>query len=148
MKTNDTMIAIVRRNFSDVQGIYLFGSHAQESPRSDSDLDVALLLPHEQAKQVTSLAGGACRFEREKTLRQTIDLINARLVSTVLRKEIILGDLVHCSDFHAVEAFEILTLSYYQKLNQERAAILDEFTRPAEPLQYERLGIPLPAIFN
>ncbi|MFO7816682.1 MAG: nucleotidyltransferase domain-containing protein [Desulfovibrionales bacterium] len=127
MKTNDTIIAIIRRHFPDVQGIYLFGSHTQESARSDSDLDIALLLPHEQAKQVKSLVGGDCRFELEKTLYQTIDLINARLVSTVLQKEIILGDLVYCSDRHAVEEFEMLTLSYYQKLNQERAAILDEF---------------------
>ncbi|MFP4040598.1 MAG: type VII toxin-antitoxin system MntA family adenylyltransferase antitoxin [Desulfosudaceae bacterium] len=127
MKTNSTMIAIIRRHFPDVQGIYLFGSHTQESARPDSDLDIALLLPHEQAKQLKSLAGGDCRFELENTLHQTIDLINARLVATVLQKEIICGDLVYCSDRRAVEEFEMLTLSYYQKLNQERAAILEEF---------------------
>lgn len=127
MKTNDTMISIIRRHFPDIQGIYLFGSHTQGSARLDSDLDVALLLPHEQAKQAKSLAVGNCRFELENTLHQTIDLINARQVSTVLQKEIIFGDLVYCSNRHAVDEFEMLTLSYYQRLNQERAAILDEF---------------------
>jgi predicted nucleotidyltransferase len=129
MQTNDIMISIIRRHFPDVQGIYLFGSHAEGTARPDSDLDIALLLPHAQAKQAKSLAGGDCRFELENTLHRPIDLVNARLVSTVLRKKIIFGDLIYCSDRHAVEEFEMLTLSYYQKLNQERAAILDEFNK-------------------
>lgn len=65
MKTSDILIPIIRNHFPGVQGIYLFGSQIEGSVRPDSDLDIALLLSHEQAKQTKSLAGDNCRFELE-----------------------------------------------------------------------------------
>ncbi len=59
-----------------------------------------------------------------------MDLINLRQVSTVLQKEIIMADRrIFCADPYAAAEFEMLTLSYYQKLNKERAGILAEGLR-------------------
>jgi hypothetical protein len=57
-----------------------------------------------------------------------VDLLNARTVSTLFQKEIIQsGRLLYCADAYAVSEFDMLTLSYYQKLNEERKAILEAY---------------------
>ena len=49
-------------------------------------------------------------------------------MSTVFQKEIIAdGRLIYCADRYAVDEFEMLVLSYYQKLNEERREIVDSF---------------------
>lgn len=125
----DQIIRTCLRHYPALQGIYLFGSHATGDDRPDSDVDIALLLPHAQAKSEKLLMLGPCRFDLEDALGRTVDLLNARTVSTVFQKEIIFGALVHCGDRLAVDEFEMLTLSLYQKLNEERAAILESFYR-------------------
>ncbi len=55
--TKEQAIArIVLGHYPAVQGIYLFGTHGTEYGRSDSDVDIALLLPPEQAKKEGDLA--------------------------------------------------------------------------------------------
>ncbi len=57
-----------------------------------------------------------------------VDLINLRQVSTVLQKEIIAEDRrIYCADSYAADEFEMFTISYYQKLNDERADVLESF---------------------
>ena len=56
--------------------------------------------------------------------------MNLRAVSVVFRKEIVFtGERVYTGDEFAAEEFEMLTLSLYQKLNDERREILEEFRR-------------------
>jgi uncharacterized protein len=126
---DDLIISIVLANFPAVEGIYLFGSHADNAATPASDMDIALLLPHNQAKKEKNLMFSRCRFDIEEALHQPVDLLNARHVSTVFQKEIISGALIYCGNQYAVDEFEMLTLSYYQKLNQERAGILEEFQK-------------------
>ena len=68
-----------------------------------------------------------CRTCLENALHKEVDLLNARRVSTVFQKEIIGGRLVYCADPYAVDEFEMLVISYYQKLNDERREILASF---------------------
>jgi len=113
-----------------VQGIYLFGSYDTENEGPDSDVDVALLLPPLQAEQENLPAFNPCRASLADYTRKSVDLINARLVSTVFQKEIIAtARLIYCADRYAVDEFEMLVLSYYQRLNEERREILDSFLR-------------------
>jgi predicted nucleotidyltransferase len=119
------VVETVLRHYPTVQGIYLFGSYAAGSAWPDSDVDVALLLPPAQAKR--SLALSPCHLELAETLRKEVDLVNLRQVSTVFQMEIIYGKLLYCADRYAVDEFEMLTLSYYQKLNEERREILEAF---------------------
>ena len=59
-----------------------------------------------------------------------MDLIDLRQMSTVFQKEIIMADRrIYCRDEYAVDEFEMLTLSFYQKLNQERSEVLAEGLR-------------------
>jgi predicted nucleotidyltransferase len=124
------IIKSVLAHYPVVQGIYLFGSYGTEDEWPDSDIDIALLMPPEQAKQEKNLLLSPCRFELEKALHREVDLLNVRQVSTVFQKEIIgRGRLIHGADRYAVDEFEMLVISYYQKLNEERRGILESFHR-------------------
>jgi hypothetical protein len=70
------------------------------------------------------------RFELEALLKRDVDLINLRRVPTVLQKEIVAaGRRVYQADEYAADEFEMLVISYYQKLNDERREILEAFNR-------------------
>lgn len=115
----------VLAHYPNVQGIYLFGSFMTDDEWPDSDLDLALLLPPLEAKQAHNLAMSDCAAELASSLGRDVDLLNARTVSTVFQKEIVTkGRLIYCSDRYAVDEFEMLTFSSYQKLNEERAGII------------------------
>ena len=121
----DAITKTVLEFYPNVQGVYLFGSYMTEDEWPDSDVDIALLLPPEEAKKEHSFAMGECSLALARFLNKDVDLLNARTVSTVFRKEIISkGRLLYCADQYAVDEFEMLTLSYYQKLNEERADII------------------------
>ena len=123
------IVRLVLAHYPAAQGVYLFGSYGTADERPDSDVDVALLLPPDEAERAGSLALSDLHIELATALSRDVDLLNARLVSTVFQKAIIFGELLYCADRYAVDEFEMLTLSYYQKLNEERAEILAEFRR-------------------
>ena len=124
----DGIVRIVLAHYPDVQAIYLFGTYGTDQEWPDSDVDIALLLPPAQARQQPQLTLTPCHIALADALDKPVDLLNARAVSTVFQKEIIQsGRLLYCADAYAVAEFEMLTLSYYQKLNEERKAILGAF---------------------
>lgn len=126
----DIIIQTVLKLHPDAQAVYIFGSFGAKDERPGSDVDIALLLPPTKAKAEGPLTMSALRFELEAFLKKTVDLINVRLVSTVFQKEIIFADRrIYTGDKYAAEEFEMLTLSFYQKLNEERREIMDEFYR-------------------
>ena len=111
----------------DTQAIYIYGTYGTVDEWPDSDIDIAVLLPPKQAKEAQYLPVGDLRFELEAALDRKVDLVNLRRVPTVLQKEVIAADRrIYCSDDYAADEFEMLTLSYYQKLNQERAEIIED----------------------
>jgi len=121
------IIKIVLTHYPAAQAIYLFGSYGAGNAWPDSDADIALLLTPEQAKAEPNLLLSQCRFDLEDALSKEVDLLNARQVSTIFQKEIIGGIRIYCADPYAADEFEMLVISYYQKLNQERREILDAF---------------------
>lgn len=125
---NQVKLAIdaVLSHYPTVQAIYLFGSFATENERPDSDADVALLFAPDEAKTFGSLIRSRLHSELEHLFCRDVDLINVRSVSTVLQKEIIAADRrVYVGDEKAAAEFEMLTLSLYQKLNEERSEIIE-----------------------
>jgi uncharacterized protein len=121
----DAIIKVVLEYYPNVQGIYLFGSYMTEDEWPDSDVDIALLLPPGDARKERTLAMSDCSLALANFLGKDVDLLNVRTVSTVFQKEIISkGRLLYCADQYAVDEFEMLTISYYQKLNEERADII------------------------
>lgn len=128
MKGARAIVCIVLAHYPMTQAIYLFGSYGTADEWPESDVDVAVLLPPEEARRLLQLALTPCQRALEEALGRAVDLVNARQVSTVLQKEILKsGRCLHCADGEAVAEFEMLTLSYYQELNEERAEILDAF---------------------
>ncbi len=113
--------------YPDTQAIYLFGSYGTEYERPDSDIDLGLLLPVLHAKNEGSLTLKECWYALTSTLNRPVDLINLRIVNTVFQFQILqTGSLIFTNDIYAIDEFEMLTLSYYQKLHEERSDILKE----------------------
>jgi len=122
-------LPIILRHYPDAQAVYLFGS-ALEDPEHAEDVDIAILLHPAAAKRAGSFALSDLRQELEALFRKPVDLVNLRAVSVVFRKEIVFtGERMHTGDEFAAYEFEMLTLSLYQKLNEERREILEEFRR-------------------
>lgn len=118
---------LILKYYPNTQAVYLFGSQAAGEEWPESDVDIAVLLPPAEAKKIGSLLISDLRFNLETLLGKEVDLINLRRAPTVLQKEVIAADSrIYEGDRFAAEEFEMLTLSYYQKLNEERAQILAE----------------------
>ena len=121
------IISIIRKHHQKVEGIYLFGTFSTAMERPDSDMDLALLLRPADAGREKSLAFRACRDELESLTKRNVDLINLRQTNTVFQNQIITeGRLIFVADEAEVDAFEMNVLSAYQKLNEERAGILED----------------------
>jgi uncharacterized protein len=137
MKEHSTMsrsekeiVETVLAHLPAVQAIYLFGSYGTEDEWPSSDVDIAVLLPPAEAKQTDWRALLPLQMALADLLKKEVDLINVRQVSTVFQKEIVMADRrVYCADGYAADEFEMLVLSFYQKLNEERREILEEFRR-------------------
>lgn len=126
--TSEAIIQEILASFPETQAIYLFGSWGTENQWPDSDVDIALLLQPVEAQNTGTLLMSPLRFSLESLLNRPVDLINLRLVSTVFQKEVVCSERrIYCVNDYAADEFEMLTISYYQQLNQERKEILDEF---------------------
>jgi len=117
----------VLRFYPDVEAIYLFGTYLTPDQQQNSDADIALLFPHGKAKLLKSLVISDCRDALENVLKRTVDLINLRTANTVFQNEIIQhGRIIYQQNEFAVDGFEMQVMSSYQKLNEERAGILED----------------------
>jgi uncharacterized protein len=125
MKDLTKIIQIILHHHPKVQAIYLFGSNGTEEERPESDVDIAVLLSASDSKRLGSFMASKLHSELEQLLSKDVDLINLRQVSTVLQKEVIAANrCIYTADEFATEEFEMLTLSKYQKLNDEREGII------------------------
>jgi uncharacterized protein len=126
----DTIIKIVLHHYPSAQGIYLFGSYQTDDEWPSSDVDIAILLPHDVAKAERLIAVSECKNSLEEALRREVDLVNVRLTSTVFQFQVVsTGRLIYGHDEKAVQEFEMLTISMYQKLNEERRSIMEAFRK-------------------
>lgn len=135
--TTEFIIKTVAHYYTSVQGIYLFGSYQTDTEWPDSDVDVAVLLPYPDAKHDRLMVVSKCRYRLEDILKKDVDLVNIRLASTVFQFQIVsTGRLIYTADERAVNEFEMLAISLYQKLSEERRDILEKFyeTRRAYPV--------------
>lgn len=123
----ETIVKTVLSCYPDVEAIYLFGSYLTPDQQQDSDVDIAVLFPHEKARLLKNLAMSDCRDALENVLKRTVDIINMRTVNTVFQNEIIQrGRIIHQRSERVVDEFEMQVMSSYQKLNEERAEILED----------------------
>lgn len=126
----DALTTAILNAFPDVQAIYIYGSAASGEMRPDSDIDLAVLLPPATAITASMIRLLPLRSELERIAKRDVDLINLRAVSTVFQTEILrTGRILYSAAGSARQEFEMLALSYYLKLNEERAEYLLDFKR-------------------
>ena len=119
----NVILPTVSRFFPDARAVYLFGSFGTEYERPDSDIDLAILLPPSTGNR-SNLEARRVAVE-EKTGRY-VDLVDLGHADAVFRFEIVLTGRLLTPVTSDVRSFEMLTMSLYQKLNEERADILSD----------------------
>ena len=113
------------------QAVYLYGSWGTPEQWPTSDIDIAVLLPPVEAKTVDMMEWLGLSVELAHIAGvEKADLINLRKVSALLRKEVIAADRrIFCADQYAADEFEMLSISFYQKMNEERRGIVEEIRK-------------------
>ena len=130
MSQYEVIVRTILEHYPAVQAVYLFGTYGTEDEWPDSDVDIAVLLPPEEAKRVGHMALSDTHLALARLLGKDVDLVNLRQVSTVFQKEIVMADRrIYCASGYAADEFEMVVLSLYQKLNEERAEVLAEGLR-------------------
>lgn len=117
----------IHRRFDGVQAIWLFGSAARAEMTPRSDVDLAILLAHDELHKHGSLMMTQGHLALQKMLGRGVDLLNLRRVSTVVQNEVVSeGALIDRADPYAVDEFEMLVASFWQQLNYERRGLLED----------------------
>lgn len=131
---------ILTRHLPGLQAAWLFGSHGTEFQRADSDVDLAdsdvdlaVLLPQGQPDRQ---AWQELVLDLQQCFGRSVDLVNLGRVNMVLRMQVLEhGRLLVSRDETARQHFEMLTMSLYQKLQEERAEILQDILRTRRIVQ-------------
>ena len=129
-------LKIIRQYYPDTQAVLLFGTYGTAYQTEKSDVDLALLLPHDTAVEAGTIAASDCMFALADYFSRDVDLINLRVVDTVFQMQIIeTGNVVFCRDATAFDTFAMYVLSLYQILQEERAGILEDVRKSGRILQ-------------
>lgn len=126
-RPNDTELAqAVRAAVPAALVAYVFGSTVSGETRPGSDIDLAVLAAAPLAP--------VQRFDAHEAIARVlgidVDLIDLRRASTVLSLQVITtGRLLYSDDERRRDVFENFTFSSYARLNEERAAILEQIAR-------------------
>lgn len=113
--------AEMRQSLPELHALYVFGSVATGDERPGSDVDLAVLAPRK--------LGGEERWRLQervaRRLGRSVDLVDLRAASTVMRVEVLRSGRVLIDASPAErELFEATSLSSYAHLNEARAGIL------------------------
>lgn len=116
-----TAVGILREHVPDLAAVYLFGSAANGATHAASDVDLAFLA----GRAWPSFERFLLQERLAATLGRSVDLVDLRAASTVLRMQVVsTGRLLFSGDAAQLGLFEDLAYSAYARLNDERAAIL------------------------
>lgn len=123
MLVEKKIIATITKDFPDIIAIYLFGSTGTKYETSESDIDIALLMPKKikSTDRLHLINALISALHKDK-----IDLIDLKNAPTVLKFQIIMnGQKIHCTDNYRTDSFEMYVFSDYIRLNEERHEILE-----------------------
>jgi uncharacterized protein len=114
---------MVLNDYPGIHAIYIYGSRAMGQINDESDWDIALLLPYKlESSKIINL-----QARLSGLLSAEVDLINIRNINSILQKEIVMkGIRIYDDGTGESTRFEILAISLYQKLCEERRDIIDE----------------------
>ena len=117
---------LIRDQIDDPIAIYLFGSMAADTVHDSSDIDLAVL-PQEPLSNVLRWD---IQQELANALGKAVDLVDLLSASTVMRLQVVTtAELLYEGDNTKRAEFEMLALSMYARLNEERREILEQVKR-------------------
>jgi uncharacterized protein len=121
MNTQALLIHL-QNHLPDLLAVYLFGSHAQGTAGTDSDVDLAVLLPGEgDPVSLWQLSGDLADIAGT-----SVDLIDLRATTTVMQYQIVTrGRRLWAKDVQA-GLFECFVLSEKTALDEARAGLLND----------------------
>lgn len=115
---------MIQAAFPQAQGIYVFGSYGTPFFGPESDIDIAVLLPHDTVVQPAG-NWAELRTDLAMTLGREIDLISVRTVNTILQFQVIEhGTRIAAPDLTACGLFEVQVYKMYLELRNWRAPII------------------------
>ncbi|MDU8607788.1 type VII toxin-antitoxin system MntA family adenylyltransferase antitoxin [Pseudomonas syringae group sp. 247E2] len=120
-----SLLTHLQSRLPDLLAVYLFGSQATGHANSESDLDLAVLVPGTlDPLDLWRLAG-----EIADIVNLPVDLIDLRTASTVMKYQIITkGRRLWCKD-EAAGIFEAFVLSEKTSLDCARAGLLEDIQK-------------------
>lgn len=116
------LIERVHQKIPDLRLIYLFGSFASGEQHANSDLDIAIL----PAKALDNLTLWQIAQELACELDIDVDLVDLNTASTVLCQQVITQGKLLWGESNEDDAFAVKTMAMYQRLQAERAMILND----------------------
>ncbi|MEI6746693.1 MAG: nucleotidyltransferase domain-containing protein [Methylococcaceae bacterium] len=118
-------ISSIRTAFPNTLAIYLFGSRANGTANSDSDLDLAVLVAgYAEPLQLWDISNDLAEIAG-----CDVDLLDMRAASTVMQYQILQKG--HCLWANKLEAnlFECFVLNEKLNFDQARAGLLDDIQK-------------------
>jgi len=119
-------IQILDEELPELIAVFVFGSFGTEYERIESDLDLAVLTTHSiDIVRLWNLAQ-----EIAKMVGRNVDLIDLRQASTVFAFQVLsTGTAIYCSNDIVLANFDIVIMSMYQHLQEERKDILGDIEK-------------------
>jgi predicted nucleotidyltransferase len=118
---------VLKRYFGEhLLAVYLFGSLASGEQTTQSDIDVAFLMKEmPEVKDVFD-----AKTELSYHFRRDVDLIDLWRADTVTKAQVVTtGELLFAFDRYKIDEFEMIVLSQYALLNEERAGIISDIAQ-------------------
>lgn len=123
----DTEIEIIdflKKEIPEIVSIYIYGSFANNTSNSESDIDIGFLTNG----KISSLKKWEIQEKLAADLDKDVDLVDLKDASVILKTEVIEnGKLIYTSDSYKTDYFEMTTYSMYADLNESRMDILNDF---------------------
>ena len=118
---NTKIIVHLKKYFTGLQAVYLFGSVAKGMATTKSDVDIAFLCTN----KVSNLTRWKVAEDLARLLNRDVDLVDLSRATEVMRMEVVSSaQRIYVKDEDVVEAFEDKVYMLYIDLNENRAAIL------------------------
>ncbi|HYK91540.1 MAG TPA: nucleotidyltransferase domain-containing protein [Acidobacteriota bacterium] len=123
------LVEHIRREIPEVLAIYAYGSRARGEPQTGSDLDIALLLPRDAHVSPLVLAQLQGDLEALSGYPVEISVLSLDLQVVHCKEVVTRGKAIFVADTRAVDDFEMRTLSSYARLCEDRAPVLEAYSK-------------------
>jgi len=123
------LVKHIRQVIPEILAVYVYGSRVRGGLHPASDLDLALLLP--KHVDVSPLLLGQLQGDLESLAGISVEISILSLETQIVHcKEVVAGGRpVFAADPRLVDEFEMRALSGYARLCEDRAPVLEAYTK-------------------